>query len=85
MPRSFTNGLSNAPALNGAVVSPSDSVDLPSCARGVYVGTAGDMKVTLYNGDVVTFVGLVGGIIHPICAGRVWATGTTASNLIAVY
>jgi hypothetical protein len=85
MARTFSNGLTNAPALNGAAVAPSDSADLPNMARGVYCGTAGDLKVTLYGGDIVTFTSLVGGVIHPICAARVWATGTTAANIIAVY
>jgi hypothetical protein len=87
MSRSLSNGtnLINAPALNGAVVTPSDSADLPNVARGVYCGTAGDLKVTTINGDVITFTSLVGGVIHPICAARIWSTGTTAANIIAVY
>lgn len=87
MARKLTNGtnLINAPALNGRAVTPSDTVDMLDCARGVYVGTAGDLKVITIGGDTITFVGLVAGVIHPICAARIFATGTTADNIVAVY
>ena len=71
----------------GAVaVTPNDSVDLAvTPTKGIYVGGSGDLKVTLENGDVVTFMSLSSGMIHPIAVKRIWATGTTATNILAVY
>jgi len=74
-----------SPAENGASVTPSDSVDLTNFTRGVYVGVSGDLKVDLVTGDTVTFVGLAGGVIHPIRARRIHATGTTATSIVGVY
>ncbi len=45
------------------------------------------MRVTLANmpnNESVTFVGLGVGF-HPLVVKRVWATGTTASNILALY
>jgi hypothetical protein len=78
-------GLINAPALDGVAISPSDTVDLANASRGIYCGTAGDLTVTLYGGEKLVFVGLVGGVIHPISASRIWNTGTTAGNIVAVF
>jgi hypothetical protein len=65
-------------------VSPSDSdnLDNPSV---IYVGTAGDVKVTTANGDVATFTGVLGGAVLPVQVIRVWATGTTATDLVRIY
>jgi hypothetical protein len=33
----------------------------------------------------VTFTGLAAGVIHPIAAKRVYATGTGATGIVGVY
>jgi hypothetical protein len=73
------------PASEGLAITPSDSVELDEWTRGIYVGTGGDLKVTLTAGQVVTFKNLAGGIVHPICARLVWATDTTASDIVGLY
>jgi hypothetical protein len=73
------------PAIHAAAVTPSDSNDLASNTRGIYVGTGGDVKVTMAGGQQVTFKNLTGGMIHPICAVRIWSTGTTATDILGVY
>jgi hypothetical protein len=73
------------PIEGGDSVTPNDSVDLARQTRGVYVGVAGDLKVTMVAGDVLTFVGLAAGLIHPIQVTRVWATGTTATSILALW
>lgn len=73
------------PAQNAFSVAPNDSADLSAITRGVYVGVEGDVKLTTEEGDTVTFVGLAGGIIHPIRAKRIWSTGTTATSIVGVY
>jgi hypothetical protein len=69
----------------GAVaVTPSDSANLANPSV-VYVGAAGNVKVTTAQGDVVTFVGLLPGAIIPVQVLRVWSTDTTATSLVAIY
>ncbi len=72
------------PAENAVEITTNDSTDLATDARGVYVGVSGNLKATLVGGTTVTFVGLASGVIHPIQARRIWATGTTATSVIAV-
>lgn len=69
----------------GAVaVSKSDTVKLayPSV---VWVGGAGNVKVTTAQGDVVTFTGVLAGTVIPVQVIQVWSTGTTATSMVAVY
>jgi len=70
----------------GAVeITPDDDVDLEKATRGIYVGVAGNLKVTLLNGDTVTYVNLAAGVTHAKQIVRVWDTGTTATNIIGEY
>ena len=62
-------------------ITPSDTNDLTRVTRAIWVGTEGDLQVTLRSGETVTFANMYPGW-HPIRATRVWATGTTASALI---
>lgn len=69
----------------GAIeVTPSDDDNLtyPSV---LWVGTAGSVKVTTAQGDVVTFTGVVGGTILPVQVIRVWSAGTSSLNIVAIY
>jgi hypothetical protein len=63
-------------------VTPSDTADLLATSRAIYVGSAGSIRVTLAGGETVTFSAASNGW-HPIRATRIWATGTTAGNLVA--
>jgi hypothetical protein len=67
-------------------VTPSDTEDLPDgvCA-GLDIGGGGDVKVTFQNGDVYTFVARPSGSFIPAAIARVWATGTSATNIGAAY
>lgn len=73
------------PADNAAAVTPNDSTDLTNTARALYVGTGGDVKVTTAGNDTVTFNDVQGGSILPVRIKRVFSTGTTASNMVAIY
>lgn len=73
-----------SPAVGAVAVTPSDSADLVVTCRALYVGTAGDLRVAMANGDVVTFSGAQAGY-HPISVRRVYATSTTASGVVALY
>jgi hypothetical protein len=72
------------PVPNAVAVTPSDSVDLPAKTTALYVGIAGDLTVTMLNGETVTFTAAAAGW-HPIRVRRVWSTGTAATNIVAVW
>ena len=51
----------------------------------LYIGTTGTLKVTTIAGDDVTFTGVLSGSFFPVQVRKVWSTGTTASNIIALW
>lgn len=71
-----------APAEAGAAVTASDSTIVNF--RSLYVGTTGNVAVTMKNGQVVTFPGVPAGMILPIVVTKVMATNTTASNIVGL-
>lgn len=73
-----------SPPVHAASVTPDDNTDLPNVSRGVVIGGAGDLTVTMIGGDTVTFT-LVAGVTHPMRLARIHATGTTATNIVAVW
>ena len=72
------------PAKHAAAVTPADDADLADAATALLVGTAGALKVTTTGGETVTFGNVPAGIL-PVGVVRVFATGTTASNLVALW
>ncbi len=75
---------SSDPAHHATAVAPSNTNDLPSASTAIYVGGSGNLRVTMLGGELVTFTGLPAGW-HPIRVTRVWATNTTATNIVAVW
>ncbi len=76
-----------APSVSGPLdsaeeITPSDSLELPRISRALWIGVAGDVRVTMRSGHVVTFENLPVGW-HPIRVRQIWATGTTADSLIS--
>lgn len=69
---------------DAAAVTPSDSADLPQFSV-IYVGVTGTVKVTTAQGTDVTFKGVAAGTVIPVRARRVWSTGTTATDMVAIY
>lgn len=55
-------------------------------ARGVYVGTSGNLVVELVDnpGTSVTYYNIAAGVEHPMAISKVVRTGTTASQLLAL-
>jgi len=77
-----------------AAVIPNDTADIPSVSTQdgtgnngcvLYVGVAGDVKVTTAGGDVVIFTGLLAGMFVPVQVLKVWATDTTATDIVALW
>ncbi len=76
-----------APADQGAAVTPSDTVNLTTQSRALYVGGAGNVSVVMGGPDanVLTFIAVPAGALLPLIVSRVNATLTTATNIVAVY
>lgn len=81
-------------AYRAAVVTPSNTVDIPSVSTQdgsgnngcvLYIGGDGDLAVITAGGDTVTFVGLLAGTFFPVQVTRVLVTGTTATDIIALW
>lgn len=73
----------SSPAVNAVAVTPDDGLDLPATTRAVWVGAAGDLAVRMTGGDVVTLSGASG--MLPIRVDKVFATGTTAGAVVALW
>lgn len=71
----------DSPASSAAAITLSDTLDLSYSTTGVYVGTAGDLHVTMLDGQDVTFKAVPAGAVLPIQVTRLWLTGTTVGML----
>jgi hypothetical protein len=71
-------------------VTPSDTVDVARPSGGgnygcvLYVGVSGDLKVTPSSGSEIIFKNVSVGFF-PVQVVRVWATGTAATEIIALW
>lgn len=74
-------------------ITPSDSSDIDQSTTGyvnepweyIYIGTAGDVKIDDFEGNTgVIFKNLESGYILPIQAKKIYATDTTASNIVVM-
>ena len=74
------------PAYAALAITPSNTVDIRSkwTTRGVYVGVGGDITAVV-NGTAILFKSVPQGTILPINCTRVNATGTTATDLVALF
>ena len=80
---------------SAAAVTPSDTADIPSVSTTpgagknngcvLYVGGSGNVRVKTIGGDEVTFVGISSGQFIPVQVLQVFATGTTATNIVALW
>ncbi len=77
------SGRDTSAADNAVTVTPSDSAVIPY-PRSIYVGVTGDVKVTMKGGGVVTFKAVPVGVL-PVRPVLVWATGTSATDILALY
>lgn len=75
-----------------AAVTPSDSSDIPSITGGtsnngcvLYIGGAGNLRVTTVGGDDVSFSGVLAGSFLPVQVIKVWSTGTSATSIVALW
>lgn len=72
-----------AAAYHAVAVTAHDTNLIPT-TRGLYVGTAGNIVVTMASGSDATFNSVPVGVL-PVQVQRVKSTNTTASNIVALY
>ena len=70
-----------SPITGAFAITPNDATDLQEVTLSLFVSVGGAVKVTLYDGSVVTYANLTAGR-HPLRVKRVWATGTAATGLV---
>lgn len=71
-------------AVHAVAATPNDSTTFDA-TRGVYVGGAGDLTVTMASGEIVTFTAIATSVIHPISVTQIRNTGTDATNIVILY
>ena len=75
-----------AQAQDGIAVTPADSDFADNDqARWLYVGGAGNLRVTTVQGTDLTFTAVSAGTQLYVSVRRVWATGTTATSILALW
>lgn len=72
------------PAVDAAAITPNDSGDHGQF-RGLYVGTGGNITLITVGGSTVLFSNVPTGVILPVSGNTVKSSGTTASNIVALY
>jgi hypothetical protein len=69
-------------ARQGVAVTPSDSTVIP-VTRALYIGGTGNLNVRMTDGVNVLFTAIPAGFA-PLQVDQVLATGTTATNIVAL-
>lgn len=72
------------PAFKLTAVTPSNSTELTG-VRALWIGGAGDVAVIAVNDTVAVTFTVPSGTMLPIFAKKVMATGTSATNIVALY
>lgn len=67
-----------------ADVTPNDAADLAKIPAVIVPLVSGNIKVTTSGGSTVTLYGNAGFPL-PVFVDRVWATGTAATGIVALY
>lgn len=80
-----TNRNLRNPGQNGEVVTPHNTNEFVKVSRAIYVGTGGNVNLVTRDGTTLLFSNVQDGTVLPIRARQVRATGTTATDIIAIY
>jgi len=72
------------PAVGAGAITPSDSTTFSPTYRALYVGVSGDIYVDCPHTGTNVKLGAVPVGILPIEVTRVYATGTTASDIVGL-
>ena len=72
-----------SPATLLLTITPSDTADLAQPSRALNVATSGLVRLTTTGGSTAT-VFIAAGTAFPLRAARIWATGTSATGIVAM-
>ena len=76
----------SAPATGCAAVTPSDSTPLAGgVTRFLWIGGAGNISLIFADSTTAVLNGATAGSLLPCRVTQVKATGTTATNIVALY
>lgn len=75
----YQSGFNAVLTISGGSASP-----LPAMTGALWVGSAGNVTVMMQSGDIAIFVSVLSGTLLPICVQQVFASGTTASNILGL-
>ena len=79
---SSSPGLSG-PGVHNFSITPDDGNDLAYVTRAIYIKTGGNLHYMTLGGEEITHPFDAGW--HPLRITRIYATGTTASDMLGVY
>lgn len=79
----YTTADATVSAYDAAALTKSDTTVFRS-SRALYIGTGGDVVVTMNSGASVTFTAVPGGTVLPIQITQL-LDATTATNVLALY
>lgn len=65
--------------------TPNDSTDLTDTANALFIGTGGDVRIAGDDGNDEVFKNIPDGFFLPCRAVRVYATNTTATDILLIY
>ncbi len=75
----------SAPATRCVAVTPHDANPLSDIPKAMYIGTGGTIVLQGTSGGDASFANVADGSVLPVRARFVKATGTTASDIVALY
>lgn len=71
--------------ISSASLTDNPNDQLPFITRCLHIGTGGDVRVTYMGGGVATLKNLPSGTQRAGRFTKIWATGTTADDIVAEY
>jgi len=78
--------------MRASAVTPSNTVNIPNVTGSprtqpcvLYIGTGGSLKVLTEGGDEIMFTNIQDGTFFPVNVLRVFASGTDATGIIAIW
>ena len=70
---------------NALAITPDDNTDLGVVPSMIWLGTPGDVRITALNGEIVTLKNPNAMSFLFVRGTRIHATGTTASDIVALW
>lgn len=74
-----------SPASDGAAVTPSDTANLATASKRIWVGTTGNVALVTIRGTALTYNSVPSGTYLNVRAQQIKSTGTTATNIVVEY